>query len=400
VARLLEGTVRHAGDVVRITASLVNAADGSTLWAQRYDRPFEDLFALQDEITKAVAAAMQTELLTMPGAVVQSDRPPSGNLAAYTAIQHGNAYYALGTEAGYRRAIDAANEAIALDPRYATAFASLAYAWTALAAEFLNGQEATRAYATARTAIDTALDLDPNSSRAHWVHAYLLATADMNWTGAEGEYRAALRLAPNDASMKFRLAGMSATSGHVKEAIGLAREALVANPRAASWYYWLATYLSAAGRLDEAREAIDTAIELQPGANGYRQQLAIIEILQGNADAALKAARQEPPGGWHDAAVTLALQIGPDRTVADGALKDFTASYARNGAWQIAEVHALRGDVDATFEWLDRAWKNRDSGIQYLLYDPFVLRHRSDPRFAAFCAKVGLTATTDAVAMN
>ncbi|MGH8212433.1 MAG: hypothetical protein ACREPP_04275, partial [Rhodanobacteraceae bacterium] len=83
VAHLLEGTVQRAGDVVRITAELINAADGSTVWSQHYDRPYKDLFKLQDDITQAVADALKAKLLTTPGVAAQSDRPPSGNLDAY-----------------------------------------------------------------------------------------------------------------------------------------------------------------------------------------------------------------------------------------------------------------------------------------------------------------------------
>ncbi|MGH8398440.1 MAG: hypothetical protein ACRETA_09385, partial [Gammaproteobacteria bacterium] len=105
VAHLLEGSVERMGDEVRISAELVNAADGTTLWSEHYDRPYKDLFALQDDITKAVAAALKAKLLTTPGAVVQSERPPSGNLAAYNAYLQGQFYYERGTEADLYEAI-------------------------------------------------------------------------------------------------------------------------------------------------------------------------------------------------------------------------------------------------------------------------------------------------------
>jgi len=103
VAHILEGSVQRAGDEVRITATLVNAGDGSIVWSQRYDQPYKDLFALQDAITQSVAEALKAKLLTAPGAVLQSDRPPGGNLDAYTAYQQGLAYYAQTTEAGIAR---------------------------------------------------------------------------------------------------------------------------------------------------------------------------------------------------------------------------------------------------------------------------------------------------------
>ncbi|MBS0430965.1 MAG: hypothetical protein JSS21_00950 [Proteobacteria bacterium] len=400
VAHLLEGSVQRAGDEVRITATLVNAAEGSIAWSQRYDRPYTDLFALQDEITTAVADALKAKLLSAPGIVVQSDRPPGGNIDAYMAYQHGIAYAALNTEASLHQAIDAFSEAVRLDPKYAAAYARFSNTWANLAAQFLGGAQAAQAYANARKAAATALTLDPGSALAHQARAYVLLNADMDWRGAEAEYRQTLQLAPNSAGAQFALSNTLAVLGQVRQAVGLIRKALVGDPRHAQWYYWLSAYLSAAGQPDAARQAIGTAIALQPGASTIHEQLAIVEILRGDAKAALAAAQAEPAGPWHDVAMALALQIGPDRAAADAALKALLAKYSEVAPYQIAEVYALRRDPDNTFKWLDRAWAGHDPGVQSLLYDPFILRYKDDPRFAAFARKVGLPTTTDAVAMK
>jgi len=176
----------------------------------------------------------------------------------------------------------------------------------------------------------------------------------------------------------------------VEQSIELTRQALATEPLRANWYNWLAGYFSGLNRLDEAERAIRTAIELQPGAVGYHYTLAIIEIQRGNAPAALAAAQQEPAGVWQDNALALARQIGGDRSAADAALKTLIDKDAGLSAYQIAQVYALRNDSKETFAWLDRAWSNRDGGIAYILYDPFILRYKDDPRFAAFCKKVGL----------
>jgi Flp pilus assembly protein TadD len=400
VAHLLEGSVQRAGDEVRITATLVNASDGSILWSQRYDKPYKDLFALQDAITHSVADALKAKLLTAPGAMVQSDRPPSGNLDAYAAYQHGIAYFALGTEASIRKAIDAYTEAIRLDPHYAAAYAQLSETWGGLANQFLGGAQAAEANTNAREAADTALKLDPGSSLAHQARSLLLSSMDMDWRGAEAEAQRAVQLAPNDAQAKFHLGGILATLGQTQRALELTRQALESDPRHAVWYSWSSTYLAGLGRLGEAQQAIDTSIALQPGATASYEQLAVIEILHGDPKAALAAAQQEPPGPWHDIAMTLALQIGPDRKAADTALQKLIAEYAELGPYQIAEAYALRKDPDNMFKWLDRAWSARDPGMSNLLFDPIILRYRDNQRFAAFCKKVGLPTTTDAVAMK
>jgi len=400
VAHLLEGSVRRVGDEVRISAELINTRDASTLWSQHYDRPYKDLFALQDEITRAVAGALQAKLLDRSGAVTQSDRPPSSNLAAYSAYLQGKFYYARGTEADERRAIAEYQLAIANDRRYALAWAMLSGAWANIAVQFLGGQPARQAYSTARTAADTALMLDPNLAAAHQARGYILINADLNWVAAESEYRRAVQLAPSDGPSIFAMGQLMATLGHMDRAVALTRQALKTDPLNARWHNWLAVYLAALGRLDDAVDASHATIELQPAAVSYHTWLAIIEVQRADAKAALAAAQAEPAnGGWQEIALAFARQISPDRAAADAALNHLIATQSDVSSYQIAEVYALRRDPDQTFAWLNRAWANRDPGIAFLLFDPFILRYQKDPRFSAFCKKVGLPTTTESRAM-
>ena len=390
VAHLLEGSVQRSGEMVRVSAELVDTADGTIQWSENYDRPYKDLFALQDQITQAVVVALRAKLLLGEHAAAQSDRPPSGSLEAYNAFLQGQFYFARGTDADVRKAIQFYTRATQLDPSYALAWSCLSMSWTGLSGLAFEGRAAQAAYATAREAADRALTLSPDLAAAHVALGYLLLLADLDWRGSEAEYRRALALAPNDADARFELGVLLATLGQVQQAIDLTRQALASEPLRANWYNTLAGYFSGLNRLDEAEQAIDKAIELQPAASSFRETLAIIEIQRGDARAALAAAGQEPPGLWQDVALTLARQIGSDRSAADAALKALVEKYADSAAYQIAEVYALRNDAGATFHWLDGAWSSRDPGIGYLLYDPFILRYRSDPRFAAFCRKVGL----------
>jgi TolB-like protein/Tfp pilus assembly protein PilF len=398
VAHLIEGSVRRAGDTVRVSAELVNTSDGSTQWSERYDRPYKDLFALQDEITHAVAGALRTKLVPGGQAEVQSERPPSGSLEAYNAFLQGQFYYARDTEADYRKAIESYTRATELDPSYALAWSELSRTWTGLANEFLGGAPAQEAYAQGRTAADRALTLSPELAAAHVARGWLLLSADFDWRGAEAEYRHALELAPNDGWAKFHRGNQLAIFGEVEQAIELTRQALATEPLKANWYVWLAKYLSGLNRLDEAEQAIRRAIELQPGASGFYWQLTIIEVQRGNAQAALAAGRQEPHRMEQDTALALARQLGGDQSAADAALRTLIEKYAVIEAYQIAQVYAVRNDAKATFQWLDRAWSNRDPGINTLFFDPFILRYKDDPRFAAFCRRVGLPVPGKAVA--
>lgn len=399
VAHLLEGSVQRAGDMVRITATLVNASDGSALWSQRYDKPYKDLFALQDAITHSVADALKAKLLTAPGAVVQSDRPPSGNLDAYTAYLRGVTDFTRTDETHARQAINAYQRAVTIDPGYAAAWAALSRAWARLGGAFMGGAAQQQAFTQARRASDRALQLAPDLAAAHSARSYL-AFSESDWKGAQAEIQRALQLAPSDGDAKYLYGSVLATLGQCGRAADLVQQALMTNPRNGDWYYALSQYLACGGRMADAQQALRTAIALQPQGTAYHEGAAVLAILRGDAEAALAAAQEEPPGPWHDIAMALALQIGPDRKAADAVLKNLIAKYADLGPYQIAEAYALRRDPDAVFQWLDRAWKQHDPGISYLLYDPLILRYREDPRFAAFCHKVGLPTTTDAVAMK
>ena len=388
VAHLLEGSVRKSGDMIRVSAELIDITDGSTQWSERYDRPYRDLFALQDQITHAVAAALKVKLL--PGEhSAQSDRPPSGSLEAYNAWQQGNFYHLRISEAGFRKAIEYFTQATQIDPRYARAWSSLAIDWLNLG-NFLNGAPAHEAYAKSREAADRALAIAPDSAAAHLARGALLLNADFDWLGAETEFRRAMELAPNDGSSKVEFGIALSALGEAEQWVELTQQALATDPLRVDWYLNLAYGLYALNRLDEAERAIRRVIELQPAGETNYLLLTAIEIQRGDAQAALAAAQQEPPGPFHDLAMAAARQIGKDRAAANAALRTVLEKHANGYPFEIAEIYALRNDANATFEWLDRAWSSRDSTINSLLVDPILLRFKDDPRFAAFCHKVGL----------
>lgn len=390
VAHLLEGSVQHADDAVRVSIELIDAASGRALWSQRYDRPYRDLFHLQDEITDEVASALHAKLLE-GNRVVRDERPPSGNLEAYSAYLQGNFHIQRHSEDGWREALAQYTRATRIDPRYARAWVGIASALDATAVQHLEGASKQQALDRALAAVDTALAIAPDLAVAHAQRGTLLISRDMDLRGAAAEYQRAQQLAPNDGDVLFRLGQLRAALGHPEEAVILTRRALAGDPLRVRWHNWLSIYLTGLGRYDEAMQAIERAIGMQPEGTSFHHQLATIEILRGNPAAAMAAARREPADGdWHDAAIAKAAQVGTDPRAADAALARLVETSAGISAFQIAEVHALRGEPDAAFRWLDRAWANRDSGIQFLLYDPFLLRYRDDPRFAAFCRKVGL----------
>lgn len=383
-SHLLEGSVRRLGQTVRISASLVNAGDGTTVWAESFDRPYTDLFALQDQITVRVAEALQARLLPPPASQVHGDRPPSGNLDAY------NAYLQGRSASDSLQAIEGFDRAIRLDPAYGLAHAMKARTWIDAVSGGLSGEEARRAFAQADEAIQLALEHAPNQASTHIARGYLLMLRDFDWSGAERELRRATELAPDDGEALFQLGVVRASQGDLRQAVELTRKALQLDPLNVVWQRWLAAYLMPLGQLDEAEQVLADAIGKKPADLYSHHLLAIAKVLRKDAAAAQRAAAEEPAGPWRDFALALAAQIGPDRAAADAVLADVTARHASGWAFQVAQVHALRGEADAMFDWLQRALRARDPGMQTLLYDALLLRYRDDPRYAALAREVGL----------
>jgi TolB-like protein/Flp pilus assembly protein TadD len=395
VTNLLEGSVRKQGDRVRIVAELINAADGRALWSETYDRELKDVFAVQSEIATAVTDQLKIKLL---GAPAKSDAAPSNdNLAAYNALQQGTFYFRLSTEEGTRKATEFYGEAIRLDPRYALAYAQLSAAWRQLAATWLVSGEANEGFAKARNAAQTALSLAPDLAAAHEALGFVLLTPDLDFAAAEAEFRKAEKLAPADAGPKFALSFVFAVQGRLAEAENIMRQTLALDPLGVTRYLNLARILIAGGRYDEAEAALRKAIELQPAAARLHAYLTTLDLIRGNAAAALQDAQLESKGFWQDYALVLAQQAQSDRAAADAALQTFIDKYAVSGPFQIATVYGLRKEPDKMFQWLDRAYTEHDPGLTQLLGTPFILNYRDDPRFAALCQKLKVPVPPTAV---
>ena len=392
VTYLLTGSVQRSEGMVRVRTEMVDTRSGVAIWSKQFDRPSKDLFALQDELSRAIADVLKVDLLGS-ASVVRGYRPPGGSVEAYTAFTRGNFFSDLGSERDTRRAIDEFSRATRLDPEYAVAWASLSRTWTTLAALYLSGADAKQAYAEAGRASDKALALAPDLGDSHVARGWLLENT-MDWSGAMFEYQEALRQSPSNLQTKFSVAGMLALQGQLAEAVKKTGEALERSPMVPNWWNWYSAYLSALGRLDDAEAAIRKSLALRPQGNSAWAQLAIIEIERGNAKAALDAATNEPEGPWHDIARTMALQIGKDRAAADAALQDLVKDYGDVAAYQIAQVYALRREDAKVFEWLERARTTHDPGVGNTLIDPLVMRYKHDPRLAEFCEKVGLPVPT------
>lgn len=392
VAHLLEGSVQRAGDAVRISAELIIAKDGTAIWSQHYDRPYKDLFKLQDDITNAVATSLKAKLLGGSNAPPpQSERPPSGNLDAYNVYLEGIFYSHRAALEDQRKAVAAFNTAVRLDPGYAAAWARLSTAEDNVTSISGSSAALTQVMMQARAHAEKAVALAPDLALAHNALGNVFDD-ELNWISAEAQFRQAAQLAPAYAGTRANLANLVATLGRPEEAVALLQQALKLDPLRSLSYSYLAENLMPLGRLDEAETAIRNAIALRPDGNYFYGRLSQIDILRGNAKAALADAQREPTGPFHDIAITLALQIGTNRAAADAALKNLIAKSSDDSPYQIAESYALRKDADNMFKWLEHARTAKDGGLQNLLSDSFILPFRHDPRFAKLCEELKLPA--------
>ncbi len=392
---LLEGSVRKSADRVRIAVALVKAGDGANVWSETYDRELKDIFAVQSEIAGAVAKQLKVALLGNNGQTAQlttAATPSNQNVEAYNALLQGNFYFNRRTAEDTRKAIGYYEDAIRLDPRYALAYARLAGAAINLATQYgsIAPKEGQAVLAKASASAKRALELDPNLADAHSAQGLVLMDLDFNFAGAEAELRRALELAPQNPSVINNLASLMSRLGRLDEAVALAQRAIALEPLRGASHYNFAVYLTALGRYDEAEAALRKAIELQPQSAQNYERLAVIQILRGNSGAAVELAKQETDPFFRTYALALAHFANGERAEADAALKKLIDEDADDAGSQIADVYALRKEPEKMFEWLEHALTTHDSGVNELLYTPFLRSNKDDPRFIAFAQKIGV----------
>jgi tetratricopeptide (TPR) repeat protein len=215
-------------------------------------------------------------------------------------------------------------------------------------------------------------------------------TPDFDFRGAEKYARRALELAPGDVTALGGLSSSLIAEGRLQEADRVLRELEASDPLQFSNWYLRGLGLVGLHRYPEAREMFNKALEVQPKAARIQTQFATLDILQNNPKGALEHASLEQEGPRRDFAIAMALQAGSDEPAARAALQGIIDKYAKIASVQVAILYAQRHEPDEMFKWLETAYANRDAGLVRLFVIPFFLDYRDDPRFAAFCRKLGI----------
>ncbi len=386
VATLLEGTVRKQGERVRIVAELINAADGRALWSRSYDRDLKDIFAVQSEIASAVAAALKSALF----AAAPKLAAPEISVDAHNAYLQARFYFQRRSEDDMVKAIHYYDEAIRLEPAYAQAYAERAETAISFADLIADIGRKPGIRADALRDARKAVELAPELAEAHAALGWALFLGDWQFDEGLAELERSAQLSSSNATVHNLLARVLLYVGRYTDAEAAARRAIEIDPLMASAHLSLARVLFTMGRLDEADVQARKAAELQPGSASSHRWQVFAAVLRGDGEAALREAQLEPNAGFRLCFVALAQVVRGDSAASDAALAQLTATGEQSLGYQIAEVHAWRGDKDAAFEWLQRAYDSHDGGILSLPSDPLLKGLRSDPRYAALLTRLGL----------
>jgi TolB-like protein/Tfp pilus assembly protein PilF len=390
VGAVLEGSVRRAGNRVRVTAQIVSVADGYRQWTQTYDRELTDIFAVQDDIARAVVEALDVKLLGGRAPSVRSHA--AENPEVYAQYLLGRQQYYRYTMPSLRLAVAAYQKALALDPSYAPAWAGLGAPLYHLAGQ----AETPAAVATQRRraldAAEKAVALSPDLAEALSARGILRALVEYDWLGAKADLERAMALNPNDADGRRRYGVLLYDLGRLPEAIAEVRKAVDLDPLGPSWSM-LGMLYQAAGDLGAAEAAFRRHLRIAPDALPALLGIGRNLLLQSKpkeASAVFENCPGEDDRLWGKAAVEHALGH-PDASRA--ALDELISRYAHASAFGIAEVYAWRGEKDPAFEWLERGFAGHASGMAgEFRTDPFLRALRDDPRFEALLRKLNLPA--------
>jgi serine/threonine-protein kinase len=383
VSAVLEGSVRKAGNRLRITVQLTTVSDGRTLWSERYDRELEDVFAVQDEIAGTIVRTLRTTLLGDIG-----DLTPvryTENMRAYSLYLKGRFWWNRRTQADIAEGVRYFEQAIAEDPGYALAYSGLADSYALeldyRGAPVLEGME--RAKAQARKAIE----LDESLAEAHTSLGWVTFIYDWDWPGSEREFHRAIELNPRYSTARQWYAWFLVAMGRFEQAMAEGRTAIDLDPGSVSIRRslgWLQYY---ARLYEPALETLRRALAMNPTSEETHRLLGLVYLQQGKYDDAAASFKEAIASSPQDMMALSGLgQVAARRGRDPEARRILEELHERSRARYITPVaftglYVALGDVDAAFTWLDRAYHDRRGWLAYLNIEPLLDPLRPDPRF-------------------
>jgi TolB-like protein/DNA-binding winged helix-turn-helix (wHTH) protein/Flp pilus assembly protein TadD len=388
VANVLEGSVRREGNHVRITAELIKADDGFQLWSQTYDREIKDILAVEDEIALAATDALRLKLLGGNGKPVAPNLR-SANPEAYQAYLEAEYFSGRGeSKEDLGKALTYTDTAIKLDEKYGPAWALRASVQNTMAGVGLT--DITEGFRKARDDAERAIALDPTLTSAYIALAKTQISYDWDWEAAHTSLTKAATLEPGSVEI-FRIRSeLSWVLGNLDQAIKLYEQAVALDPLRANSHLNLGFLLYVGGRYDEAQAALQKALDLNPQATYVHFTLGQILIAEGKPQQALAEIEKEPSEWGKLTGQALAYHTLGREQDSNAVLAALIAKHHADAAYQIAEVYAYRGESDKSFQWLKRAYKQRDGGLPSLNIDPLFKNLRHDPSYTELLKKMRL----------
>jgi adenylate cyclase len=402
VAHLVEGSVRKAGDVVRIAARLTQSSSGEQQWSENYTRSLKDVFAVQSELAQTIVGQLSGQLTggtvnpqakaAIQAQVQAAEKGGTKNVEAHEAYLQGRFFLNRHSEKETDQARVAFEHAVQLDPKFALAWAGLAQAhvWDSNYSTE-GGQKGFNDHlAAARDAVERALSLEPDLPDALYPKAMIETNFDYDWKGAAETLRKALALAPQDPTLLMEAGNLALARGDTIQAVEFDRRAVALDPVNAQARAFLAGSLSVSGQLEEGRAEYARVIELNPSAPFGHAGVGQTYLLQGRFEEAAVAA-QKDAADWARLLIVSCARWAQKRVPeSDAALSELVAANSETAAYQIAEAYGYRNDKDRAFEWLERARRQRDAGLPDLRTDTLLRNLHEDPRWDAFLRKMGL----------
>ena len=395
VATILDGSVRKAGNRVRISVQLVNVSDGYHVWSETYDRTLDDIFAVQDDIARSVVKELRTALLGE-----EADSDASGQAKAEIArAAKGRttdpevhrlmllARHVLGrrTRQDMAHAVEHYEKALELDPNAASAWVELGRVY------YLQGgmgwAPLARAVDRGRQAVERALSIEPDLGEAYALMARIQMDA-LDWRAAEASYARALELDPSSANVLGGAAMLSCSRGRLEEARTQLIRSLENDPLSAGTHQVLGTTLRTMGRFGEAEASFQRALELAPEGTLNHAHYALLLVDMDRKEEALREAEREAGEIYRPWALCIVHHALGQRTESDAMLAQLIENGAEDAAFQVATAYAARGEIDQAFEWLERAYRQHDPGLTSIGWSRAQLE--SDPRWPEFLKKLGL----------
>ena len=382
VAHVLEGSVRKAGNQVRITAQLIKANDGYHMWSETYDRSLENIFAIQDEISAAVVEALKVELL---GEVPKSEVV---NPEAYALWLKGRFLYSKWGKENFEEAIKAYKAALEIDPKYVEAWASLSIAYlTQTQSGYLGSTEG---IGLAREAIGKAAAIDPNRPSVLARLANIQNSFEWDWAGADITVQRALELDPNDSRVLGAAATLASNLGREEEALEFYQRVLDQEPLDLINLYNKAATLHRLGRLEDALLVYGTLLSLNPEDWGSHTQVAIILLQQEKPEQAWDELELEVDPQQQELGRILVLPALGKQAEAEQRMDVFIEQHQSWAAFPIAGYYAWYGDKDSAFHWLDVAFQQHSGLLSAVLSEPLLAPLHDDPRWGDLIVRMNL----------